>query len=240
MSNSQPAKHNASAQQFKVHQPAKHSASAQQLKVHQSAKHNASAQQFKVQTCKIVNQTFYVLLSYEGVILNESRRAKRHTEKDAVCDAFIGACKRILSMHRDQLRTELNQLDVSPSALCASYHQLANGLFEGGCNWGKVVMLFTASSLIAARLYLDGHVELIESIKEWLIEFIRSRCKDWVLQHDGWDKFPDTFSCYKRQTDDATLLRVVKRPRWSAAAVLRVSAAVGLGLSILGSINNPM
>ena len=207
----------------------------------QPVKRASSEQQFKAQTSNIVHQTLCVLLSDEGVIMNESKRGKRDSEKDLACEALIRACKRMLEMHREELLFHLNQLDLSPSALCMSYHQLVNGLFEGGCNWGKLVMLFTASSLIAVRIYLDGHGDLVESIKEWLLSFIlRSLCKDWILQHDGWDSFPDTFSRYKPQTDVTTARLVPKRPWWPAATVLGVSAAVGLGLSILGSIKNPM
>ena len=108
-------------------------------------KHDASAQQFEVETRRIVNQTLYVLLADEGVIMNQSRRGKCDGDKDVVGKGLIGACKKMLATHREELRVQLDQQDLSPSALCMSYHQLANGLLEDGCNWGKVVMLFTAA-----------------------------------------------------------------------------------------------
>ena len=205
-------------------------------------KHEASAQQFEVETRKIVNQTLHVLLADEGVIMNQSRRGNCDGEKDVVREGLIGACKKMLATHREELRVQLDQLDLSPSALCMSYHQLANGLLEDGCNWGKLVMLFTASSLITARIHFDGYAELAVSIQEWLIGIVlRPPCKDWILQHEGWDSFPDTFSRYKRKTDVAPPVKViVNKPRWPTAAVLGVTAAVGLGLSILGAINKPM
>ena len=204
-------------------------------------KHDASARQFEVKTRKIVNQIFYVLLADEGVHTKQSRRGKCDGEKD-VCESLVGACKNMTATHREELGVQLDQLDLSPSSLCISYHQLANGLFEGGCNWGKLVMLFTCSSLITARMYLNGHAELAESIKEWLTGIVLTPlCKDWILQHEGWDSFPDTFSRYKRKTDVAPPVKViVNKPRWPTAAVLGVTAAVGLGLSLLGAINKPM
>ena len=202
---------------------------------------DASVQQFEVKTRKIVKKILYVLLADEGAIMNQSKRGKCDGEKDD-CEGLVGACKNMLATHREELGVQLDQLDLSPSALCMSYHQLANGLFEGGCNWGKLVMLLTASSLITARMHFDGHAELAESIKEWLTGIILSPlCKDWILQHEGWDSFPDTFSRYKRQTDVAPPVKgIVNKPRWSTAAVLGVTAAVGLGLSLLGAINKPM
>ena len=208
----------------------------------QPVKHDAAWQQFDLNTRKIVNQTLYILLSDEGVITTDPRRGKCDTEKDVLCESLVGACKNMLATHREELRVQLDQLDLSPSALCMSYHQLANGLLEDGCNWGILAMLFTASSLITARMYFDGHAELAESVKEWLAGIVlRPLCKDWIVQHDGWDSFPDAFSRYKRQSDITPLAKVVvQKPRWPTAAVFGVTAVVGLRLSILGAINKPM
>ena len=196
----------------------------------QPAINDAPAQQFQVQTCKLVNHTFYVLLLDEGVITSELRRGKCGKEEDIVCERLLKACRCILVTHREEIRAQLDQLDLSPSSICLSYHQLANALFEGGCNWGKLVMLFTASSLIAARMCFSGHTELAESIREWLVGFIlASLCKDWILQHDGWDSFPDSSA---RETANK-----LRRP---AAPLLCFFAGVRLGLSFLGAINNPM
>ena len=95
------------------------------------------AQQFQVKTRKIVNRTLFILLSDEGVILNKSRRGKCDAEKDG-CEGLVGACKNMLATHHEELRVQLDQLDLSPTSLCMSYHQLANGLLEDGCNWGKL------------------------------------------------------------------------------------------------------
>ena len=153
-------------------------------------RHDVTERQFEVQTAKIVHETFYVLLSDEGVRMNGLRRGQEprfsDRETESAHKALRGACKHLLELHSGEIRAEIDTLDVSPSALCTSYHHIANGLFEDGCNWGKVVMLFSASSLIAVRIYSNGQSSSVESIEKWLNTFILQNLKHWIKEHRGW------------------------------------------------------
>ena len=199
-------------------------------------KDDASGQHFDVQTSTIVQQIFYALLSDEGVVINDSCCGASESNANVVCEAVIRACRHMLELYGKEIRAEIDTLDISPSALCASYHQVANGLFEGGCNWGKLIMLFQSSSLLAARIYLSGQTEHVQSIKEWLLCFILGSLKNWILQHDGWESFPNTFRCYRGQ-DDVTR-ETARRPWLHAAALFGISAAVAVGVSFIGSIKD--
>lgn len=200
-------------------------------------KHDASELQFEVQTTKVVHETFYLLLSDEGVRMNGLRRGKEpkfsDRETESVHKALHGACKRLLDLHSEEIRAEVDTLDISPSALCTSYHLVASGLFEDGCNWGKVVMLFCASSLLAARIYRNGQSTSVESIEKWLNTFILQNLKHWIKEHRGWGGLPDKFSPDKLQRDVAPV-RTDTKSWWPvAAATLGLSAAVGL--AVIGS-----
>ena len=94
--------------------------------------HDASDGQFDFQTTKIVHETFYVLLSDEGVRMNGLRRGQQprfsDRETERVHKALHGACKCLLELHSEEIRGQIDSLDISPTALCTSYHLVANGL----------------------------------------------------------------------------------------------------------------
>ena len=152
--------------------------------------YDASDRQFDYLTTKIVHETFYVLLSDEGVRMNGLRRGQEpkfsDRETERIHKALHGACKRLLELHREEIRGQIDSLDISPAALCSSYHTVANGLFEDGCHWGRIVMLFSASSLLAVRIYRNGQSSSVESIEQWLNMFILQNLKQWIKENRGW------------------------------------------------------
>ena len=178
--------------------------------------HCASERLFEVQTAKIVHETFYVLLFDEGVVMNGLRRGRepQFNDRETECayKSLRGACKRLLELHSEEIRAEIDTLDISPSALCTSYHQVASGLFEDDCNWGKIVMLFSASSLLAVRIYRNGQTTGVESIEEWLNTFILHNLKQWIKEHRGW----------VRQQYRSVARLTAREPRAFLHAILRV------------------
>lgn len=151
---------------------------------------DAAERKFYTQTAKLVHETLYALLADEGVRLNGQRHGEelRFNDRETadVHNALHGACKHLKEMFGQEIRAQIDTVDISPSALCTSYHQLMGGLFKDDCNWGTVVMLFSASALLAARVYRNGQTTSVESIEKWQISFILQNLKHWIVQHRGW------------------------------------------------------
>ena len=189
-----------------------------------------SYEHFDVQTAEVVNRTFYSLLSHEGVELKESGNGQSDCESNLVCQALVWGCKRWLEFYRDLLEMQVVPLDITPLTLHESYHKHVNRLFENGPpSWGRLLILFTTSSLLAVRIYYSGRIEHVDNIKEWLHGFIVGTLKDWIIARYGWKSAVETLMHYQR--DNNAIRRRSNRPWWYHDAALGVSAAIFLDIN---------
>ena len=203
---------------------------------HKAAERQSAQKEFLFETVivAIVDQTFYDLLSQEGVLIHEYR-AREHIrlgEKNDAYRALRGACRYLVKGCGDKVRALIDALDISPTALRMTYHHLANGLFQDGCNWGQVVMLVSASSLLAARVHRNGDAKSVESVHQWMSTYILRSLKPWIVQqHHGWAGLSEKFMPGKETTDVPTVRRDGK---WWPAAVFVLATVVGATI-LLGS-----
>ena len=147
---------------------------------------------FETETIAVIDQTFYDLLSQEGVVINGSRARKdlRLDKKDDACRALFEACSYLLTHCGDEARAQIQALDISPTALCTTYHQFVNELLGDGCYWGKVVMLVSASSLLAALVHRNGDAQSVESVHQWMDDQLHSWYSQALDRTASWMSWP--------------------------------------------------
>ena len=93
-----------------------------------------------------------------------------------------------------QLHVEdLNNLDrhlvINLDSAEVMFHNIAQGLFDEGITWGKIVALLWLSGALATKCMLINRPELIKDIVEMTAHFIENPLNDWFTENDGWKGF---------------------------------------------------
>ena len=146
--------------------------------------------EFTYQTKEIIHETFYALLFEQGVKLNgftaghvEPRFTSETNRK--VYHSLMGACRQFLRQHSDQIRKDVEQLDISESTLCITFHKTMHSIFSDGANWGRVVALISFAVLVAYKAHKTSR-HVVESIEGWLVTFICQNLGQFIMKQKGW------------------------------------------------------
>ena len=175
------------------------SGSEQDFKIHpnpERTKHPLCRIEFENETTKIVQETYYILLSEEGIPVKELRRGRAPDPVEAH-KALHKSCKNVMQFQSKYIRGKIDALKVRSATFGIQYHQIAIRLFEDGSSWSRVVLLVSVSVLLAARLYREGHPGEAKNIGRWLTSFILD-LEDWIDKNDGWDGLDVKFKPSKK------------------------------------------
>lgn len=148
--------------------------------------------EFTQQTKEIIHETFYSLLLDQGVRLNgytAGTREPGHFSSEANRKAYHGlkaACRHFMTLHSKELVDRVEQLDISDSTLCSTFHKAMFAMFADDVNWGRIVAVICFSVLVAMKAYQSSNYVTIQSIEGWLITFISGNLQPFISKHKGW------------------------------------------------------
>ncbi|XP_005996279.1 apoptosis regulator BAX isoform X2 [Latimeria chalumnae] len=66
------------------------------------------------------------------------------------------------------------------------FFQVAQSLFAGGINWGRIVALFYFTSKLVLKAITTNLREIITTIVNWTLDFIVQNVIRWVREQGGW------------------------------------------------------
>ena len=145
---------------------------------------------FVHQTKDIIHETFYALLLEQGVKLNGYTTG--HVEPTftsetnrKVYNSLMGACRQFLRLHSEQIRRDVEQLDISETTLCITFHSTMHSMFSDCINWGRIVALISFAVLVAYKAHKTSR-HVVESIEGWLINFICQNLSQFIMKQKGW------------------------------------------------------
>ncbi|XP_064639263.1 bcl-2-related ovarian killer protein-like isoform X1 [Lineus longissimus] len=81
-----------------------------------------------------------------------------------------------------------------------TFTQIAEYLFRGEPNWGKIVSLFAVAGAFAADCVQQGHPEYVNKIVDAFGNFVGKNVADWVAHQGGWT---DIIRCSKGCKDNS-------------------------------------
>lgn len=93
------------------------------------------------------------------------------------------ACTRLKPFAEEEMEALLQTLDISDSKLCNNYQRVARLLMTENISFGRVVVLFFFTYVLCKRLHRDGRPRLIESVVDWLTEFLSDTISPWLVNH---------------------------------------------------------
>ena len=93
------------------------------------------------------------------------------------------ACIRLKPVAEEEMVTLLLTLDVSDTNLCNNYRRVARLLMTENIGFGKIVMLFFFTYVLCKRLHIECRLRLIESVVDWLAEFLSDTISPWLVDH---------------------------------------------------------
>ena len=162
--------------------------------------------EFIQQTKEIIHETFHALLLDQGVRLNgySTGFKEPHFSSDVNRKAYHGlkgACRHFMTLHSKELVDRVEQLDISDSALCSTFHKAMYAMFADDINWGRIVALICFSVLVAIKAYQSSNYVTIQSIEGWLTTFIIEYLQPFIMKHKGWVSISSIMYCLIIQSD---------------------------------------
>lgn len=111
-----------------------------------------------------------------------SRNSKVHHALKKLADNFD-------ERYHAEFDSMVQQLNINPDIAYPTFLAVANELFIDGKNWGRVVALFVFGGAIAEEC-VDKHMEhLVDSINEWVAQYIQNSLEPWISSQGGWVRF---------------------------------------------------
>ena len=111
-----------------------------------------------------------------------SRHSKVHNALKNLADNFN-------ERYHAEFDSMVQQLNINSDIAYSTFLAVANELFIDGKNWGRVVALFVFGGAIAEEC-VDKHMEhLVDSINEWLVQYIQNCLDPWISAQGGWVRY---------------------------------------------------
>ncbi len=142
---------------------------------------NGLEQDFAKQTKELVDAVVVRLVMGSGRVLVLECERSEETYK-----ALLGACNEFINLHDGDLKSSVDQLDMSDVKVCETFHETVQSIFEKEINWGRIVSALCVSRTMALKALDQNRVGLVESIVGWLQRIFIDILKDWILKHGGW------------------------------------------------------
>ncbi|XP_064150074.1 apoptosis regulator BAX isoform X2 [Loxodonta africana] len=82
---------------------------------------------------------------------------------------------------------------------------------DGNFNWGRVVALFYFASKLVLKALCTKVPNLIKTIMDWTLDFLRERLLSWIQDQGGWVRPPTPLPCPQFPQDPWAFL---SPPQW--------------------------
>nr|XP_046201087.1 apoptosis regulator BAX-like isoform X4 [Oncorhynchus gorbuscha] len=94
-----------------------------------------------------------------------------------------------------ELQHLINRVQVN----CAQdvFFSVAREIFADGINWGRVVSLFHLAYKLIYKALTQNHLESIQMVINWVLQFIRENVSAWIRQQGGWEAVISTVSHWR-------------------------------------------
>ena len=93
------------------------------------------------------------------------------------------ACINLKPIAKEEMESLLDTFDIRDTHLCNNYQRVARLLMTEKINFGRIVMLFFFTYVLCKRLHNDCRSRVMESVVEWLAEFLCDTVNPWLLDH---------------------------------------------------------
>jgi len=103
-----------------------------------------------------------------------------------VVDTITGGCAALRRVATEEMDALIQTLDLSDTHINDSYMRVLKNMTDSGMNFGRIVSVFFFSYVLCKRLHKDGRHRLIESVVEWLMEYLNESINPWLeSNHNG-------------------------------------------------------
>jgi hypothetical protein len=102
---------------------------------------------------------------------------------------FLRIANELERRHVLQYNDICGSLVINGRTVYGVFLRTADGLFQDGINWGRIVGLYVFAASLSQACISRGMQATVEEVKKWLIAYIRSNLVNWMMDHGGWDGF---------------------------------------------------
>lgn len=96
--------------------------------------------------------------------------------------------------YQDKFNEMCQQLHITPDTAQLTFHGVVSELFrEGGIQWSKIVALFAFGSAFAARCMYNEMPMLVNSVVDWVTDYVDQHLSQWIDEHGSWNGFVEYF-----------------------------------------------
>lgn len=154
---------------------------------------SALKDRLKVQNAYLATHVIRKQLKEDGINWQSSRRNPAIFTHETiaecgireVCDTFFKAIARLRLVATEEIEAMIQTLELGDSELCDSYTKVGNNMTDG-INFGRIITFFYFTSVLCKKLHLDNRQRLIESVVEWLINYLNDTVSPWLEStHNG-------------------------------------------------------
>ena len=93
------------------------------------------------------------------------------------------ACTHLKPIAEEEMESLLDTFDMTDTHLCSNYQRVSKLLMTEKINFGRIVSLFFFTYVLCKRLHNDCRSRVMESVVEWLTEFLCDTVNPWLLDH---------------------------------------------------------
>ncbi|XP_060040392.1 apoptosis regulator BAX-like isoform X2 [Erinaceus europaeus] len=108
-------------------------------------------------------------------------------------DPAIKRMSEVLRRIGDELDNDVNMKRVITVAVETEttwqlFSKVAAGVFaDGRLSWGRIVALFCFTTKLVFKALCSNLPEMIRTIMDWMMKFLKERLLNWIQQQGGWD-----------------------------------------------------
>ncbi|XP_005995522.1 bcl-2 homologous antagonist/killer [Latimeria chalumnae] len=93
----------------------------------------------------------------------------------------------------------LSALPLTMENAYSYFQKIAEGLFDSGINWGRVIALLGFGYRMALHVYRQGFTGFLTSIAQFVSRFLlQNRIAQWIAQQGGWVAALDLDNVYMK------------------------------------------
>lgn len=120
----------------------------------------------------------------------------------------------------------INQLHVTLETAHQTFTTIVGEIFSDGVNWGRIVAMFGFGGKFAVRCMQQSIPQLVNSVVDWIANYVDSNLKQWIASNGGWGGFLEFFEGGPESRS---------RDQWPSLKTICSYAAAGLGILTLGA-----
>jgi len=89
--------------------------------------------------------------------------------------------------NRAEFESMCSHLEFSSANIYLRVQQIFEGIFDdNNINWGRIGVLLAFGGHLAQHCLMNSMGEVVESLTPWMVAFICTRLREWILEHGGW------------------------------------------------------